>query len=602
MSPSTTVNTFILPHFDRHRRLGGVSTDRFIRAVTGFTGSTAIAIWAPKGKAIVVDSRYTLQAKEECPEFEVVEGGSLRATDASLASWFLEHTPKEVVVATDLRLWSVEEIHGWLDAFPGLRFTDFSVESLAKVVAEDPDQLESPQATMDWCVEPYPLQYAGTSSTEKLKEIRTFLQQKTQEELGKKGAWGAIVASPEEIAWLLNLRAKNWQAFGCSPTFPSFAYLTDKDCTLFVPKGTQWTLPEDLPNLKVETFDEKTQEDSLKPCIQQANPEVLWVELNHTPQRLAALLKTFTLRPFAWPPLRQCKNEVELKNTRDVHLAESAAVIRLLAWLEENDQPLTELDIANRLEEIRQEHPLYKGPSFPSIVAAGAHSAVIHYVPSEKTNAPWRRDSEPLLLDVGGHYLGGTTDLTRTLWLGKCPPSDLFQQAYTAVLRGHVALASLVFPCSTTGRQVDALARQFLWRYGWNYKHGTGHGVGNYLAVHEGPVSLSPKNNTPLQSTMVLSIEPGVYFEGQFGLRLENLYEITPASDREDELFLRFLPLTFIPFDARCVNLEELTPFEREWLARYHTQMAERVSPLLKDHASALSWLQARVHTWKTLS
>lgn len=588
--PSCGFDAFLLPHFECCNRLGGANVADSVRSATGFTGSSAIAIWTSSSKALFVDARYTLQAQDECPDFEVVECQSLHPKDTNLSKWIRNHVPASSTIITDFRYLSVADLRSWQREFCGYMFAECCLPATLEHL-NNPSIPCVKSTSPEILIETYPLKYAGDDHLSKLEKLRERLRfEAKQTSIRADQHWGFLLASPEEIAWLLNLRLQNWQAFGFSPTFASFAYVTDRDCLLFVPSNTQFcfSIETDLPGVTVIPCCPSDHLDTVVASILNDAPDALLLIADQTPQSMFSALSPLNLCEVKLPSIRQQKNVIELDNAREVHRLESAAIIRLLAWISTANQLPTEMEISQKLEHFRHQYSRYKGPSFSSIIATGSHSAIVHYVSTPRTDTSLKANNV-LLLDVGGHYWGGTTDMTRSLWLGPDKPSPDFRKAYIDVLRGHIALANLTFPDGeVTGGNIDAFARQFLWSHGQDYRHGTGHGVGNYLVVHEGPVSLSPRNTTPLQAKMIVSIEPGIYFKGQFGIRLENLYETVLKTNSK---FCQFDALTLVPFDDRGVDTSTLTSLERQWLRDYHLRIMSEVLPYLQDDPLVVQWL-----------
>ena len=284
------------------------------------------------------------------------------------------------------------------------------------------------------------------------------------------------------------------------------------------------------------------------------------------------------------------KNPVEQQGARAAHVRDAVAVCRFLHWLDGAAGHTTELDAAARLLALRAESPEFRGESFPAISGAGAHGAIIHYRATPETNRPIN-PGELYLIDSGAQYPDGTTDITRTVWTGPGNPPAELRDRVTRVLKGHIAIATLVFPQGVAGPHLDAFARASLWRAGLDYDHGTGHGVGSYLSVHEGPVSLSrTAKPVPIGAGFILSDEPGYYAPGQYGIRLENLLLVQPADLPEaTKPFLRFETLTLAPFDRRLIERDLLTAEEIAWLDAYHARVNAEIGPLLD--AAARGWL-----------
>ena len=281
---------------------------------------------------------------------------------------------------------------------------------------------------------------------------------------------------------------------------------------------------------------------------------------------------------------------MEQDGARLAHRHDAVALCRFLHWLTEVPRDgLTELGAAERLLTLRAEHPEFREESFPAISAAGEHGAIMHYRVDAASNRPVRAD-ELYLIDSGGQYASGTTDVTRTVWTGPGIPSAALRERYTRVLKGHVALATLVFPHGATGAHLDGFARQALWQVGLDFDHGTGHGVGSYLSVHEGPVSISKQARpVPLEAGMILSDEPGFYLPGEYGIRLENLLLVQPADFPGERRFLRMETLTLAPWDRAMIEPALLDAAERQWIDDYHARVLAEIGPLLT--AAAQGWL-----------
>ncbi|MDR1908062.1 MAG: M24 family metallopeptidase [Holosporales bacterium] len=623
----------------------------FVCQVSGFTGSAGFLILRtgeqenqrPRG-LILVDSRYTLQARAQCPHFDVVEVSSVKHRYLQIREWCFRNLRRDSVVAyANL---SMENFARLKKIFPNFTFVAKSVEG-TKTFYE---------------IEAYDEKYCGENSLSKLAYVTEFVS--------NNGA--LLLSSPDSIAWLLNLRSKNVVDY--SVAFPSLALIYPEGAYVFLPQNS-FNVPQNSPNcvtyIQVPCCEFK---NKLREVVQQLCLTTLLIDESQVPQDVYECLPNITIINNPDPILkRRCtKNKTELTHARRVHEFEGGAIIELLAWIDSCDFPFSELDVAEKLEEIRQKNgrfpavappfealcgrsgicaegaPVYTGPSFRSIVASGANAAVVHHSPTSALCEGC------VLIDVGGHYYGATTDMTRTIWIGKkrercnCEgslsdiansnlastqdrlvnqdpaltqadiadqgfaPSQAIVDAYTRVLRGHIALAIAIFPSGTTGGQLDALARQFLWAHKQDYGHGTGHGVGSYLEVHEGPCGISSGNMYPLMPGMILSNEPGFYKSGEFGVRLENLMQVCPCRDScvgrnhegapgestcnecggasgKPREFLCFDTLTLVPFCACLTNFSELMTEEKVWLKCYHMRVLETASPHVSKPAQV--WL-----------
>ena len=454
-------------------------------------------------------------------------------------------------------------------------------------------------------VEIFPMEYAGESCTSKLQRIRQALR--------RQHADGMLMASLDDIAWTLNLRGTDVH---CTPVFVSYLLITSHDATLFIYK--EKLTPEVMAYLKAEHIgveDYVHVKDVLRNYFEYSilmDPN----EVNHTLFSIAAAGNGQRSTPLvieAESPVKRMKtvkNAVEQEGFRRAMLRDGVAMVRFLKWLEEqtavlggqfqkDSGTLTELSVSEKLRQLRAGQPLFRDISFDTIAAYGPHGAVVHYEPTPETDIPLLPEGL-LLLDSGAQYLDGTTDITRTIALG--PLTDEMRRVYTLVLKGHIQVELARFPSGISGTQLDVLAKRAMWRDGLSYLHGTGHGVGTYLSVHEGPHQIRMEwKPAPLLAGMTVTDEPGIYLDGRFGVRIENTLLIVPAAPRgtDDQIsqdgvtefgqFLQFEPLTLCPIDKRPILTELLDDEERRWLNDYHQMVCERLAPLLTDDEK--NWL-----------
>ncbi|MDR3285396.1 MAG: M24 family metallopeptidase [Holosporales bacterium] len=553
----------IICHFELQNALCGNGNSESVLAQSGFTGSSALLVIGDSKKAIFVDSRYTIQAQKECPNFNVIECSSLTFKNEKIRQWILDNFG-----GTSQILYSAKEVsHSYFEqmkeAFPdaeiigsfgeptefkflegGYRVQEPSVLNIHEHLSTettnqklDSESLiaESDKAQGIWKIEEYPYQYAGQTFANK----KNAFIKKITEDLLPKNQWAFLITSPESIAWLFNLRVQG-KTKNCSPTFPSAALLSQERTFLLIPENS---INFDLEDFKKVTFFQKNPiffEETLKNIIEKQENITIFYNEKQISQSFFDTLekgncKLISAKDYCME-LRGEKNEIEIENAKKIHKIEAVAIIRLFVWIKEqaNITKVKEYDILEKLEEFREQSTCYKGPSFHSIIAYGANAAIVHYCPTKEKSSSVNTDNV-LLLDVGGHYLGGTTDMTRTIWISSktkendnsnnnyCEVPAEIREAYTNVLKGHIALAMATFPQGTAGNQLDILAKQFLWKNQKNYSHGTGHGVGNYLAVHEGPFTISPYNNFGFKRGFFVSNEPGFYKKDHFGIRLENM-------------------------------------------------------------------------------
>jgi Xaa-Pro aminopeptidase len=543
--------------------------------LTGFTGSAGLAAVLPEKAAVFVDGRYTLQARAE------VDTGLFEprhVTDQPLADWIAETLKPGQKLGYDQWLHTVGEVDRLRAAAEKAGGTLLPLPENPVDAAWGEAQPPAPLAP----VLPHELRFAGESSEAK----RTRLA----ERLAKDGVDAAVLTQPDSIAWLLNIRG------GDVPHTPlplSFALLNrDATVELFVDRrklvpGLERHLGNAVSVSPPADFGPALDRLGQGRRKVQADPASAASWVFDRLQAAGAIVHR-AADPCALP--KACKNPVELEGTRAAHRRDGAALSRFLAWLaaEAPKGSLREIAASDRLEAIRAEGDNFRDLSFDTISGAGANGAIVHYRASPKTE----KRIEPgtlYLLDSGAQYLDGTTDVTRTIAIGS--PTAEMKDRFTRVLKGHIAVATARFPQGTSGSQLDTLARAALWQVGVDYDHGTGHGVGSYLGVHEGPHRISKiPNAQALLPGMIVSNEPGYYKTGAYGIRIENLVVVTPVEVAGGEReMLGFETLTMAPIDRNAIEPALLTPAEIAWLDAYHARVRETISPLVDDATAA--WL-----------
>ena len=540
--------------------------------LSGFTGSAGTLLVFPHWAGLWTDGRYFLQAEEQ------LAGSGIRLMKQgqpgvpTIEAFLRASLQPGQTLAFDGRC---------VDARTGRRYHKLVREIGAKLnhqldlVAEIWSQRPPLSAQPVW---PLDEKYAGLSRREKLRQIRTAMT--------AQGADLLLLTTLEDIAWLLNLRGGD---VACTPVFLSYLALTQEGGVLFANAAA---FPAQvLDQLEADGITLRPNRISPSQRVMLDTRRVNTTLLTSIPTGVPVLD-----RPNPTEGRKAIKNPVEIENMRQAHLADGVALTRFMYWLKTRagKEPMTEISAAEHLEELRRASPLYLQPSFDPILAAGPHSAVVHYSATPASDAPIT-DQGFLLADTGGHYYTGTTDCTRTYALG--PLTHHQKTCYTAVLRGNLNLADAVFPAGVTGSNLDWAARQPLWELGLDFNHGTGHGVGYLLSVHEGPQNIrwrSTGKETPLAPGMITSDEPGVYFDGDYGIRLENLVLCVEKETTPFGTFLGFEPLTLTPFDLDAVDPDQLTPKERTLLNTYHARVREAIAPHLPPEEAA--WLQAATH------
>ncbi len=569
------ISAFIFPSTDPHNGEYVPAHWEARKWISGFDGSAGTAVVTMDDAALWTDSRYFLAAEEQ-----------LRGTGFSLMKERVEGTPS-VCRWLGMKLSAVKSPVVGVD---GTVNAAASVEALiAELRAEGGITVRTNFDPLDviWADRPpvpadkaviHPLEYAGEPCHEKLARIRQALKERH--------ACGMLAAALDDIAWTLNLRGTDVH---CNPVFVSYLLIEPERATLFIDRDK--LTPGVEAYLKGEGVGTAGYADVSKALAAYGEYNILMDdgEINYNLFNAARCLKVVAPSPI--PAMKAVKNNVEIEGFRNAMLRDGVALVKFMRWLrpavEAGGQ--TEMSVSAKLEELRAAQPLYRGLSFDTIAAYQEHGAIVHYEPTPATDVPLRPEGF-LLLDSGAQYLDGTTDITRTVALG--PVTDEQRLVYTLVLKGHIGLELCRFPRGASGTQLDAIARKDLWRYGLNYLHGTGHGVGSYLNVHEGPHQIRMEYKpAPLVEGMTVTDEPGIYLPGLFGVRTENTLLIAPYKETQFGRFLQFEPLTLCPIDTEPIILDMLTAEERDWLNAYHKTVYDRLSPHLDGED--LAWLAA---------
>ena len=572
---------FLVPRADEHQGEYVPPRAQRLAWLTGFTGSAGMAVVLRDEAAVFVDGRYTIQVREEVDE-------------ALFTPRHLVDEPPDKWLEDRLEAGQRLGVDPWLHTERQILRLREAVEKAGAelvLVADNPldavwvDQPAAPRAP----IQPHSLDYAGRDSAEKRSEVAELLR--------NKAADAAVLTLPDSIAWLLNVRGGD---VGRTPLPLSFAVLR-ADGTV------DWFVEPDKLSPEVRTHVGNgvavQAPDGLAPALDDlgaagkrvlADPDsaAAWVFAR---LRDAGAEVVAGADPCQLPKAR--KNQAELDGTRAAHRRDGAAVTRFLAWLDREAEPraqsgdgISEIEASDHLHALRRENDLFRDLSFDTISGAGAHGAIVHYRAQEASQGRLQ-PGDLYLVDSGAQYLDGTTDVTRTVPIGS--PSAEMRARFTRVLKGHIMLATARFPKGTTGSHLDTLARYHLWQAGLDYDHGTGHGVGSYLGVHEGPQRISKiPNRVPLEPGMILSNEPGYYKTGAYGIRIENLVTVieSPAQGDDEQDMLAFETLTLAPIDLRLVEPTLLSPAEVAWLDAYHARVRAAHAGQLDPETDA--WLQ----------
>ncbi|KAA1194446.1 aminopeptidase P family protein [Pseudohalioglobus sediminis] len=538
-----------------------------LRWISGFTGSAGAVVVLPDRAAIFVDGRYTVQVRNEVSA-ELFEYHHL--IQEPYARWLTQQLQDGDRVVCDPRMHSLS----WF------RETGSTLESAGLSLVPDTDNL----VDRCWHDRPEPLvqpalllgeAFSGSNSAAKRAQIAASISEQ--------GADAALVFAPDSVSWLLDVRGTD---IPCLPILQSFALLEcNGDVTVFVdpgriPPGFDRHVGEGVRLLPESAAEDTLRSYSGKRVLADAEAANAWTQL--TLQAGGATLVAGT-DPVLLP--KACKNATEVEGARQAHRRDAAAEIRFLAWLDaevDAGRLHDEAALSDQLARFREGGEHYQGPSFDTISAAGGNAAMCHYNHRNVPQPGQLTLGSVYLVDSGGQYLDGTTDITRTVAIGD--PGEEVRRMFTLVLKGHIALDQARFPEGTTGTQLDALARQFLWQQGYDYDHGTGHGVGAFLSVHEGPQRIAKAGNAwALQPGMIVSNEPGYYKDDCYGIRCENLVVVRESAVEGDVPVYEFEALTLVPFDRRLLDTSLLTDAETAWLNGYHQRVLEEIGPLLPE-------------------
>ncbi len=547
--------------------------------ISGFTGSAGTLLVLKDHVGLWTDGRYFLQAKEQLEGSGITLYRSGQPGVPSLENVLQERLSAGETLGFDGRCVMAGYARRLREQLEEKGITVVSGFDLVGDVWEDRPPLSREPV---WIL---PEEYAGMGAGEKIAEVRRVLKQ-------KKADW-FLLASLEDICWLLNVRGNDVE---CTPVVLSYLLMSQEEVRWYV--QTEALSPE-VRDYLAQTGICLREYGEIYADVERlpAGSRLLYDE-NHVNDALISRIPSEVEAEDGENPtllLKAIKNPVEVSNERAAHIKDGVAVTRFLFWLKKQRKeeetgkwqtPVTELGAAAKLETFRREQDGYLGPSFYPILAYGEHGAIVHYAADEDSDIPLRPEGF-LLADTGGHYKEGTTDITRTIALG--PLTREQKEMYTLVLKGHIRLADAVFLKGAAGMSLDVLARTPLWERGLDYNHGTGHGVGYLLSVHEGPNSFRYRpaatrgNDCVLEEGMITSDEPGIYLEGRFGIRLENLLVCARKRENTFGVFLGFEPLTMVPFDREAILGEMLSEKERNWLNTYHRKVFETLSPYLEE-------------------
>ena len=571
---SKHIDAVIIPGTDPHQSEYPSEHWKFRDYVSGFTGSNGTAVVTLDDAGLWTDSRYFLQAAEQLEG----SGFTLRKEnipgEPTVLEWLGEVLDEDAVVGVDGRLFSLIEANRieMFCAQNGFMFApDF--RAAEAIWTDRPARPMNPAFVHDEAL-------AGEDVDSKISRV--------VDALDAADADGLLITALDEIAWLLNLRGSD---VDYTPVVIAFAYVSEDERVLFI--DSEKVTSEVKDHLKKYGVKIKDYDDIEKFLGKISSTATVMVDPNRVSDALGQAMicnKTYMASPVI--ALKGVKNECQIAGFRQAMLYDGAAMVRMMMWLEQNvANGITEMDVDRRLQQERAAYASNRGDSFHMIAGYKDHGAIVHYEATDESAYTLAPDGL-LLIDTGGQYLEGTTDITRTISLGN--PTAAEKHDYTLILKGHLALARAVFPKGTMGVQLDVLARGPLWNEGMTYLHGTGHGVGHFLGCHEGPQSIRMEANpTPLELGMVTSNEPGIYKTGEYGIRTENLLLCVPAcSNDEWGEFYKFESLTLFPYDTTLMDMDMLSHEEVKQINDYHAMVCERLRPLL--NADEAQWLEQK--------
>lgn len=579
----SNLSAYIIPDTDAHMSEYIGKHDERRAWISGFTGSAGTAVVTKKKATVWTDSRYWTQAERQMDcNWELHKEVSI----SSIVAWILAEVPDGENVGFDPFLFSVDSWENYDQELQDSNRHLLSVTTNLVDVAWGSERPPVPSQP----IYALPKEFTGSTWQEKVSTIRSYMQNHTM------APTGVLLSALDETAWLFNLRSSD---IPYNPFFYSYTLLTDSSIRLFVNKSrfsletlqylnTNCTLP-----MCVQLEEYSQIRDGVK-AYASGNVKIL-IGISYTTYGVYEVIPKEKLVTETYSPvmlIKAVKNSKEQALLKASHVRDAVAVIQYLVWLEKNVPKGTvdEFSGAEYIDQLRRNENFSSGPSFETISASGLNAALAHYSPTKELHRKLSVD-EMYLVDSGGQYWDGTTDITRTVHWGT--PTAFQKEAYTRVLMGNIDLSRLVFPAATSGRVVEAFARRALWEVGLNYGHGTGHGIGNFLCVHEWPVGFQ-YNNMAMAEGMFTSIEPGYYQDGEFGIRLEDVALVVEAKTKYPGTYLTFELVSFVPYDRNLIDVSLLSPEQLQYLNRYYQTIRENIGPELQRRQllEELAWLE----------
>ena len=568
------MDAYIIPSFDAHQSEYVAEHWKCRQWISGFTGSAGTVVITLEDAGLWTDGRYYIQAEEQ------LEGSGIRLfrmMDPGVpfySEWLTDVLNEGGIVGFDGNVFSINMVKKMEKDLKAKRIALKMNQDLIGDLWEDrPEIPKGPIFTHD-------VKYAGKSQVEKLSEVR--------EEMKNKGANYYILTSLDDIAWLLNIRGADVPN---NPIVIANVIVAEHKCYLFIDSCKVPALVK--LELEAEGIELKANHEIQTFLRNLSDGDAVILDTNKTNISLYNAINSNTKKieiPNITTNLKAIKNEVEIKNLKWCEIKDGLAMVKFIKWLKNSvdKEEITEITAEERLEDFRRGQEGFVGPSFDTIAGYKEHAAMMHYKANKETQYTLKNEGL-FLIDSGGQYYDGTTDITRTIVLGKL--TDEQKRDFTLVLKGFIALSSVKYLYGATGSNLDVLARQPIWQYGLDYKCGTGHGVGFFLNVHEGPQSIrNDNNNVILEKGMIITNEPGIYLEGKYGIRIENMMLVVEDEKTEFGQFMKFETITYCPIDLAGINKDMLTESEKQWLNNYHQEVYTKLAPYLNEEERV--WLR----------
>jgi Xaa-Pro aminopeptidase len=567
------MDAYIIPSFDAHQSEYVAEHWKSREWISGFNGSAGTVVITLNDAGLWTDGRYYIQAEKQLENSGIRLFRMMDPGVPSYADWLKEVLKEGSIVGFDGNVFSTEMVKN-MEKTLKVKKIEFKMEQdlIGELWGDRP---EIPKGSMFV----HDVKYAGKSRVEKLNEVR--------KELKNKDANYYILTSLDDIAWLLNIRGDDVPN---NPVTIANVIVAEHKCYLFIDSSK---VPSSVKlELEAEGIELKEYQEIQTFLQNLTSGDAIILDTNKTNISLYNAINSNVKKiecPNSTTHLKAIKNEVEIKNLKWCEIKDGLAMVKFIKWLKNSvdKEEITEISADEKLEGFRREQEGFVGPSFNTIAGYKEHAALMHY--KAKKESQYTLKNEGLfLIDSGGQYYDGTTDITRTIVLGKLTEEE--KRDFTLVLKGFIALSSVKYLYGATGSNLDVLARQPIWQYGLDYKCGTGHGVGFFLNVHEGPQSIRPTNHVILEKGMIITNEPGIYLEGKYGIRIENMMLALEDEKTEFGQFMKFESITYCPIDLSGINKELLTESERQWLNHYHQEVYTKLAPYLNEEERV--WLR----------